>query len=434
MNSSTLPRITLRPGKEKSLQRRHPWIFSGAIARKDKDLRDGDIVEVYDAQRRYLATGHYQPTTIAVRVFSFEQRDIDRDFWRGKLLNAIAFRKTILLPNPQTNMYRLVNGEGDGMPGLIIDAYNRHLVMQVHSMGMYRLHKTLAELLTELIPDTQAICLKTAIETTDSKPGKTDGSTSSPSGKPAESVSEPVKSVSEPVKSVSEPVELTDGWIYGQPDAEVIASENGILFKIDILNGQKTGFFLDQRDSRAMVGELAKDRTVLNMFSYSGGFSLYALRGGAQQVDSVDISQKAIDLVEENVRLMGGDYDQRHNAVCEDVFAFLDRMPDHYYDLIILDPPAFAKHHRVKEQGIKGYRNINRKTMEKIRSGGLLFTFSCSQAISRDDFQTLVFSAAALAGKNVLVVRHLQHAPCHPVSIFHPEGEYLKGLLLEIRN
>jgi len=397
MNSSTLPRITLRPGKEKSLQRRHPWVFSGAIASKDKDLHDGDIVEVYDAQRQYLATGHYQPTTIAVRLFSFEQRSIDRDFWREKLLNAIEFRRKILLPNPQTTMYRLVNGEGDGMPGLIIDVYGRHLVMQVHSMGMYRLREILAELLTELIPDTQAICLKTAIETDE------EGATT-----------------------------LDSGWIYGQPDAEVIASENGILFKIDIVNGQKTGFFLDQRDSRAMVGELAKDRTVLNMFSYSGGFSLYALRGGAQHVDSVDISQKAIDLVEENVRLMGGDFAQRHNAVCEDVFAFLDRMPDHYYDLIVLDPPAFAKHHRVKEQGIKGYRNINRKTMEKIRPGGLLFTFSCSQAISRDDFQTLVFSAAALAGKNVRVVRHLQHAPCHPVSIFHPEGEYLKGLLLTV--
>ena len=396
-NNSIMSRIILRPGKEKSLQRRHPWIFSGAIARKDKDLHDGDIVEVYDAQRQYLATGHYQPTTIAVRLFSFEQRSIDRDFWREKLLNAIEFRRKILLPNPQTTMYRLVNGEGDGMPGLIIDVYGRHLVMQVHSMGMYRLHKTLAELLAELLPDTKAICLKTAIETAE-----------------------------------DEDVAMENGWIYGQPDEEVIASENGILFKIDIVNGQKTGFFLDQRDSRAMVGELAKDRTVLNMFSYSGGFSLYALRGGAQHVDSVDISQKAIDLVEENVRLMGGNFAQRHNAVCEDVFAFLDRMPDHYYDLIVLDPPAFAKHHRVKEQGIKGYRNINRKTMEKIRPGGLLFTFSCSQAISRDDFQTLVFSAAALAGKNVRVVRHLQHAPCHPVSIFHPEGEYLKGLLLEI--
>lgn len=396
MNNHTLPRITLRPGKEKSLQRRHPWVFSGAIARKDKDLHDGDIVEIYDAHNQYLATGHYQPTTIAVRIFSFEQRNINRDFWREKLLNAIDFRKSILLPNPQTNMYRLVNGEGDGMPGLIIDVYGHHLVMQVHSMGMYRLHKTIAELLTELIPDVKSVYLKTAMDEADD-------------------------------------LETTnEGWIFGHPDGDVIGMENGILFKIDIEHGQKTGFFLDQRDSRAMVGEFAKGKRVLNMFSYSGGFSLYALRNGAEHVDSVDISQKAIDLVEENVQLMGGDYAQRHNAVCEDVFAFLDRMPANTYDLIVLDPPAFAKHHRVKEQGIKGYRNINRKTMEKIRPGGLLFTFSCSQAISRDDFQTLTFSAAALAGRNARVVRRLQHAACHPVSIFHPEGDYLKGLMLEI--
>ena len=398
MSHNPLPRLILAPGKEKSVQRRHPWVFSGAVARKDKGLCDGDTVEVYDARRQYFGTGHYQPGSIAVRLFSFEQRVIDNDFWRSKLLNAIEFRHKILLPNPQTTMYRLVNGEGDGMPGLIIDVYGRHLVIQAHSMGMYRLRATLAELLTELLPDTQAIYLKTAIETAD-----------------------------------NEDVELAEGWIFGKPDEKVIAMENGILFRIDIEGGQKTGFFLDQRDSRAMVGELAQGRTVLNMFSYSGGFSMYALRGGAKHVDSVDISQKAVDLAVENAQLMGGDFAQRHSAVCEDVFAYLDRMPDHYYDLIVLDPPAFAKHHRVKEQGIKGYRNINRKTMEKIRPGGLLFTFSCSQAVSRDDFQTLAFSAAALAGKEVRVVRHLQHAPCHPVSIFHPEGEYLKGLLLEVR-
>ena len=391
-----LPKIFLRPNKEKSLQRWHPWVFSGAIAHKDKSLCDGDFVEVYDAQKHFLATGHYQNSSIAVRVFSFKQCTPDKDFWRGKLLNAIDFRQSILLPNPQTNMYRLVNGEGDGMPGLIIDVYGNHLVMQVHSMGMYRLHKTISELLTELIPNVKSIYLKTAMEETDDQEG------------------------------------TNEGWIFGHPDGDVIGMENGILFKIDIEHGQKTGFFLDQRDSRAMVGEFAKGKRVLNMFSYSGGFSLYALRNGAEHVDSVDISQKAIDLVEENVQLMGGDFAKRHNAICEDVFAFLDRMPADAYDLIVLDPPAFAKHHRVKEQGIKGYRNINRKTMEKIRPGGLLFTFSCSQAISRDDFQTLTFSAAALAGRNARVVRRLQHAACHPVSIFHPEGDYLKGLMLEI--
>ena len=314
MSHNPLPRLILAPGKEKSVQRRHPWVFSGAVARKDKGLCDGDTVEVYDARRQYLGTGHYQPGSIAVRLFSFEQRDIDRDFWHGKLLNAIEFRRKILLSNPQTTMYRLVNGEGDGMPGLIIDVYGSHLVIQAHSMGMYRLRATLTELLTELLPDTQAIYLKTAIETAD-----------------------------------NENVELTEGWLFGKPDEKVIAMENGILFRIDIEGGQKTGFFLDQRDSRSMVGELAKDRTVLNMFSYSGGFSMYALRGGAQHVDSVDISQKAVDLAEENAQFMGGDFAERHNAVCEDVFAFLDRMPDHHYDLIVLDPPAFAKHHRVKE-------------------------------------------------------------------------------------
>lgn len=392
----TLHKIILRPNKEKSLQRWHPWVFSGAIAHKEKSLNDGDFVEVYDARKQYLATGHYQNSSIAVRIFSFEPCVPDKEFWRSKLLNAINFRKTILLPNPQTNMYRLVNGEGDGMPGLIVDVYGPHLVMQVHSMGMYRLHKTLAELFTELIPDIKSIYLKTAFEEADD----------------SEAVNE--------------------GWISGHPDGDVIAMENGILFKIDIEHGQKTGFFLDQRESRALVGEYSHGHRVLNMFSYSGGFSMYALRGGADHVDSVDISQKAIDLVEENVKLMGGDFSKRHNAICEDVFAFLDRMPDGYYDLIVLDPPAFAKHHRVKEQGIKGYRNINRKAMEKIRPGGLLFTFSCSQAISTEDFRTLTFSAAALAKRNVRVVSRLQHAPCHPVSIFHPEGDYLKGLMLEI--
>jgi len=396
-NASTLPRLTLAAGKEKSVLRRHPWVFSGAVTRKDKGLRDGDPVEIYDSHNQYLATGHYQPGSIAARLFSFEQCDINTEFWRDKLLSAIEFRRKILLPSPHTTMYRLVNGEGDGMPGLIIDVYGKHLVMQAHSMGMYRLRGTLTELLTELLPDTQAIYLKTAIETAD-----------------------------------NESVELAGGWLFGKADEPVIARENDILFRIDIEHGQKTGFFLDQRDSRAMVGEFAKGKRVLNMFSYSGGFSLYALRNGAEHVDSVDISQKAIDLVEENVELMGGDFAQRHNAICEDVFAFLDRMPADAYDLIVLDPPAFAKHHRVREQGIKGYRNINRKTMEKIRPGGLLFTFSCSQAVSRDDFQTLVFSAAALAGKDVRVVRRLQHAACHPVSIFHPEGDYLKGLMLEI--
>lgn len=389
-------KITLRRGKEKSVQRRHPWIFSGAIAKNDKDLCDGDIVEVFDANGKYLATGHYQPSTIAVRVFSFSKCNIGKEFWRNKLLNAVNYRKDLLLPNTETNMYRLVNGEGDGLPGLVIDIYGQHIVIQVHSFGMLHLKNIFIEILAELLPNTKAIYLKNAIEQT-------------------------------VLGQFPE-----EGWVYGTPDSDIVASENGILFKIDIENGQKTGFFIDQRDSRALVGSFAKGRNVLNLFSYSGGFSLYALKNGAAHVDSVDISRKAVDLVDANVRLLGDGYAERHNAVCEDVFSFLDNMPSDHYDVIVLDPPAFAKHHRVKEQSIKGYRNINRKAMEKLRPGGFLFTFSCSQAISRDDFQTIAFSAAALAGKDARVVRRLQHAPCHPVSIYHPEGDYLKGLMLKI--
>lgn len=394
-----MKRIILHKGKEKSLLRFHPWVFSGAVAKMDRGIGNGEIVEVCDHTGAFLALGHYHDNSIAVRVFSFEPVTPDYDFWRDKLLRAFRFRQSIgLTDNPDTTMYRLVNGEGDGLPGLIIDLYDGNAVLQFHSFGMYQLRDVFVQCLQELFPNLRSIY---------NKSGLTLGET--------------------------EQFTPEDELLFGELGA-VRAKENGIAFNIDIQGGQKTGFFLDQRDSRAMVGELARGRNVLNMFCYSGGFSTYALRGGAAHVDSVDISRKAIELTEGNIQLLGGDAPQRHTAYCKDVFAFLEEMPSQQYDLIVLDPPAFAKHHRVKEQGIKGYRNINRKTMEKIRPGGLLFTFSCSQAISRDDFQTLVFSAAALAGKNVRVVSRLQHAPCHPVSIYHPEGEYLKGLLVEISN
>ena len=392
-----MKRIILHKGKEKSLLRFHPWVFSGAVAKMDRGIVNGEIVEVCDHSGAFLALGHYHDNSIAVRVFSFEPVTPDYNFWRDKLLRAFRFRQSIgLTDNPDTTMYRLVNGEGDGLPGLIIDLYDGNAVLQFHSFGMYQLRDVFVQCLHELFPNLRSIY---------NKSGLTLGET--------------------------EQFTPEDELLFGELGA-VRAKENGIAFNIDIQGGQKTGFFLDQRDSRAMVGELARGRNVLNMFCYSGGFSTYALRGGAAHVDSVDISRKAIELTEGNIQLLGGDAPQRHTAYCKDVFAFLEEMPSQQYDLIVLDPPAFAKHHRVKEQGIKGYRNINRKTMEKIRPGGLLFTFSCSQAISRDDFQTLVFSAAALAGKNVRVVSRLQHAPCHPVSIYHPEGEYLKGLLVEV--
>ena len=392
-----MKRIILHKGKEKSLLRYHPWVFSGAVAKMDKGIGNGEIVEVCDHTGAFLALGHYHDNSIAVRIFSFDPVTPDYDFWRDKLIRAYRFRQSIgLTDNPDTTMYRLVNGEGDGLPGLIIDLYDGNAVLQFHSFGMYQLRDVFVQCLHELFPDLHSIY---------NKSGLTLGET--------------------------EQFTPEDELLFGELGA-VRAKENGIAFNIDIQGGQKTGFFLDQRDSRAMVGELARGRNVLNMFCYSGGFSTYALRGGATHVDSVDISRKAIELTEGNIQLLGGDAPQRHTAYCEDVFAFLEEMPSQQYDLIVLDPPAFAKHHRVKEQGIKGYRNINRKAMSKLKPGGLLFTFSCSQAISIDDFRTIAFSAAAMENKNVRVVHQMQHALDHPVSIYHPEGDYLKGLLLAV--
>ncbi len=392
-----MKKITLQRGKEKSLLRFHPWVFSGAIARKDNHIANGDMVEVFDHAGQYLATGHYHDSSIAVRVFSFEQITPDYAFWKRKFEKALAFRRSIgLVNNPDTTMYRLVNGEGDGLPGLIIDIYDGNAVMQFHSYGMFLLKETFMQILKELIPNLKSLFNKSGLTLSESNDIKTE-----------------------------------DELLYGNLE-DVIGMENGIRFHIDIPNGQKTGFFLDQRDSRRMVGEMAAGHRVLNMFCYSGGFSTYALRGGAEHVDSVDISKKAIELTESNISLLGKEAVQRHTSYCEDVFKFLENMPDQNYDLIVLDPPAFAKHHRVKDQGIKGYRNINRKAINKLRPGGLLFTFSCSQAISMDDFKTIAFSAAALENKTVRVVHQMQQAIDHPVNIYHPEGTYLKGLLLAI--
>lgn len=392
-----MKKIILHKGKEKSLLRFHPWIFSGAVAKVDRNLQNGDMVEVYDHFGNYLATGHFHDNSIAVRVFSFTQVEPTYDFWKSKIANALQFRRTLgLINNPETTMFRLINGEGDGMPGLIIDVYDGHAVLQFHSYGMFLLKDTFVQILRELIPDVKSIYNKSGLTLTEGDDSKSE-----------------------------------DELLYGEL-TPIIGKENGISFNIDIPGGQKTGFFLDQRDSRRMVGELSKGHRVLNMFCYSGGFSTYALRGGAEHVDSVDISRKAIELTDANIALLGEDAVRRHSSYCEDVFKFLENMPDQAYDLIVLDPPAFAKHHRVKEQGIKGYRNINRKAMEKLRPGGLLFTFSCSQAINIDDFKTIAFSAAALENKSVRIVHQMQHATDHPVNIYHPEGDYLKGLLLEI--
>ena len=394
-----MKRITLQRGKEKSLLRYHPWVFSGAIAQKDNDIAEGDIVEVYSFDNQYLATGHYHDSSTCVKVFSFGQVEPDELFWTEKLANAFEYRRSLgLTDSSETNAFRLVNGEGDYLPGLIIDWYNGHIVLQFHSYGMYRLRDTFVKALLNIFGNK-------------------------------------VKSIYD--KSSATLPEITgfqpaDQLLYGSFDG-VLIRENGVPFYIDIINGQKTGFFLDQRENRELVRQYAAGNNVLNLFCYSGGFSAYALMGGAHRVDSVDISKKAIELTEKNIAELGAPYAEKHSAFAENVFDFLEmRAPEYGYEVVVLDPPAFAKHHKVKDQGIKGYRNLNRMAMKTVAKGGFLFTFSCSQAISKDDFQTIVFSAAAIEGIPFRVVRHLEAGADHPVDIFHPEGSYLKGMLLQL--
>lgn len=393
-----MKKIVIQKGKEKSLQRFHPWVFSGAIARKDKGIAEGEVVEVFDAYDNFMAIGHYHTSSISVRIFSFDKVEVNRNFWKMKIERAIAYRKMIyLFDNQNTTLFRLINGEGDGMPGLIADWYNGHLVLQFHSYGMYLMRELLVDIFKELLADR----LKSIFN------------------KSATTLSE------------SNAFVPSNELLYGTLDEEVLVHENGVPFYIDIPQGQKTGFFIDQRDNRKMVGEFCRGKKVLNLFCYTGGFSAYALQGGAELVHSVDISKRAIEQTNENIALLG-DLARYHEAFAANVFDFIEEMPDHFYDVIVVDPPAFAKHYKVKEQGIKGYRNINRKAMEKVKPGGMIFTFSCSQAISKEDFQTIIFSAAAMEHKNIRIIKNLQHALDHPVNIFHPEGSYLKGMALSI--
>ena len=391
-----MKKVVIQKGKEKSLQRFHPWVFSGAIARKDKNIEEGEIVEVYDANANFMAMGHYHTSSISVRVFSFEKVEPDYSFWKKKIEQAINYRKLIYLyESEHTTLFRLVNGEGDGMPGLIADWYDGHLVLQFHSYGMFLMREMLTEIFKELLA----------------------GRLKSIYNKSATTLSE------------SNAFAPSNELLYGQLDDRVLVHENGVPFFVDIPQGQKTGFFIDQRDNRKMVGEFCEGKKVLNLFCYTGGFSAYALFNHAELVHSVDISKRAIEQTDANMALLGS-LAEHHQSYVANVFDFIEEMSAHFYDVIIVDPPAFAKHHKVKEQGIKGYRNINRKVMEKVKPGGMVFTFSCSQAISKEDFQTIVFSAAAMERKNIRIVKHLQHALDHPVNIFHPEGSYLKGMAL----
>lgn len=390
-------KVYLKPGKEESLKRFHSWVFSGAIARIEGEPEEGEIVDVFTSKKEFIACGHYQVGSIAVRVLTFTQQEIDRDFWRQKLQVAKDLRVALgLIGNPENNTYRLVHGEGDNLPGLIIDVYDHTAVVQAHSAGMHVFRMEIAEALSEVMGDiVQNIYYKS--ETT--LPFKADL------------------------------LARENGFIKGG-SPENVAMENGLKFHVDWLKGQKTGFFVDQRENRHLLERYSKGRNVLNMFCYTGGFSFYAMRGGANLVHSVDSSAKAIDLTNENVQL-NFPGDPRHQAFAEDAFKYLDRMGDQY-DLIILDPPAFAKHRDAVRNALRGYTKLNAKAFEKIRPGGILFTFSCSQVVNKDNFRNAVFTAAAQSGRSVRILHQLTQPGDHPVNIYHPEGEYLKGLVLYV--
>ena len=390
-------KVFLKPGKEESLKRFHPWVFSGAIARVEGEPEEGEVVDVYTSKKEFIACGHFQIGSIAVRVLSFRQEPIDHAFWVRRLQVAKDLRCALgVLGNPQNNTYRLVHGEGDNLPGLIIDVYDHTAVMQAHSAGMHLDRMAVAEALEEVMGDViQHIYYKS--ETT--LPFKADL------------------------------LATENGFLKGG-SPENVAMENGLKFHVDWLKGQKTGFFVDQRENRALLERYAKGRNVLNVFCYTGGFSFYAMRGGANLVHSVDSSAKAIDLTNENVSL-NFPGDTRHQAFAEDAFKFLDRMGDQY-DLIILDPPAFAKHRDALRNALRGYTKLNAKAFEKIRPGGILFTFSCSQVVNKQDFRNAVFTAAAQSGRSVRILHQLTQPGDHPVNIYHPEGEYLKGLVLYV--
>ncbi len=388
--------IYLKKGKEDSLKRFHPWVFSGAIAHMDDGIEEGDIVRVITQSGAFIALGHYQIGSIAVRVLSFQDIAIDDDFWKQRLAAALLMRQCAgIADNPENNTFRLVHGEGDNLSGLVIDCYGKTAVMQAHSVGMHVCRNVIARQLVEVMGNRiENVFYKS--ETT--LPFKAD-------------------------------LGQENGFIYGGSDDNV-AVENGLKFHVDWLKGQKTGFFVDQRENRKLLEHYAKGKTVLNMFCYTGGFSFYAMRGNAKAVHSVDSSAKAIELTNANVEL-NFPGDKRHQAFCEDAFKFLDAAKDKY-DLIILDPPAFAKHRAALHNALKGYTRLNVKAFEKIKSGGILFTFSCSQVVTKDNFRNAVFTAAALAGRNVRILHQLHQPADHPINIYHPEGEYLKGLVLYV--
>ncbi|MBV5284240.1 MAG: class I SAM-dependent rRNA methyltransferase [Paludibacter sp.] len=389
--------IQLKPKKEESLKRFHPWVFSGAIQKIEGKPAEGDLVEVLDNQRNFLAIGHYQIGSIAVRVVSFDKLDVDDSFWSRKIQLAYAMRVSLGLVDPKkNNTYRLVHGEGDSLPGLIVDVYDETAVMQAHSVGMHETREILAKAIVENVPQVKHVYYKSA--------------TTLP---------------------FNAPITPEDGYLIGEETPSLSAIENGLEFHVDWLRGQKTGFFVDQRENRSLLERYSKGKSVLNMFCYTGGFSVYALRGGAEVVHSVDSSTKAIALTDKNVELNYPN-DSRHKSFDEDAFKYLNNLHtfEQKYDLIILDPPAFAKHREALRNALKGYKRLNAKAFEQIKPGGIVFTFSCSQVVSKEQFRLAVFSAAAESKRNVRILHQLSQPADHPINIYHPEGEYLKGLVL----
>lgn len=399
--------VHLKPHKEESLLRFHPWVFSGAISniQLDKDYpydtpKEGEIVQVVDSNGNILGVGHYQIGSIAVRILSFGASELPADFWQERIRAAYDVRCSLGLIIAENNTYRLVHGEGDFLPGLIVDVYADTAVIQAHSVGMHQHRQEIAESIVEIVPQVNKVYYKSD----DTLPHK--------------------------ALIQGERVGYLIGADKADFNGDFWAKENGLDFRIDWLRGQKTGFFIDQRDNRALLEQYAKGKEVLNMFCYTGGFSVYALRGGAKLVHSVDVSQKAIDLVRSNVAHNFGDYTP-HEAFAEEAFEFMAKNQNKY-DLIVLDPPAFAKHRDAVKNALRGYQRLNAKGMQAIRPGGILFTFSCSQAIDKDMFRLAVFSAAAQVGRKVRILHQLHQPADHPINIYHPEGEYLKGLVLQV--
>ena len=393
---SNYPKVILNFGKEQSLQRQHPWVFSGAIKKIEGEAEDGDVVEVYSSRNEFLGMGHCQQGSIAVRLFSFEQATLNVDFWKKKIQRAYDYRTKLGLTNTKsTNVYRLVYAEGDGMPGLIIDYYNGTAVMQAHTVGMFLHRDDIVAALKEVMGGQLKAVYDKSEETLP---------------KPAE-------------------LDAKNGYLFGNTGLTEVV-ENGHKFLIDWEHGQKTGFFVDQRENRELLAKYCKDKTVANTFCYTGGFSVYAMNAGAKEVHSVDSSKKAIELTDKNIQLNTPGA-ANHASFAMDTFEFL-KDKENVYDVIILDPPAFAKHREAKHNAVMGYKRLNSEAFRKIRPGGILFTFSCSQVVDRNTFNSTVMAAAITVGRNVRIMHHLSQPPDHPVSIYHPEGEYLKGLVVYV--